>query len=163
MKCALIAAAALLILLVAGPALALTQDEAQHVVNASGCPAEAHVLTWAWTDDWNAFYAYNMFDGGGTIGLINFHLVPDERWKRFVLHHEIGHCLQGRGEWEADAYAIRQMAKEGLDGSDIQAQIWAWDYGRNGYLGDADSPHGLLTHRIVRGWLNRVIALVEAP
>lgn len=159
MKRALIAAAALLALMVS-PAMALTQDEAQQITKDAGCNADTQFVFNPWFPAWNAYYQ-GYGDGEGRIRLINMTDMSDDQ-QHFVLLHEIGHCLQGGGEWEADHYAIRKMAELGKDGSMIAADVWAELYREYGYKGDKDSPHGLLTERIVRGWLNRHVTRIES-
>lgn len=146
--------AAALLILIATPAMALTQDEAQQIANDAGCNVPVVIYTWPTIPDWNAFYGQPSPWWPVQIGLVNMQELP-ESWQQLILYHEIGHCLQGGGEWEADKYAIRMMADRGLDGSAIMHDMWAWESNRSEYLGSAGSSHGLFTHRITRGWLNR--------
>lgn len=170
MKCLLIAAVALLILASVSPALALTQDEAQALVTATGCHADVKFINEPRMPGFNAFYSWS-----GHILLINLDNAPDS-WQRFILYHETGHCLQvesrdvyriaNRGvselEWDADAYAIRMMERAGYDAQAIQEDVWAWVYRNWGAEGSRDSAHGKLVDRITRGRLNRSVKHVES-
>lgn len=165
MKYGLMVVAALLALLVASPVAALTQDEAQQMVNSVGCVAEVSVVA---REDFNAYYGY------GRIFLYGFENLP-EVWQRYVLWHEIGHCIQAREgvwnklqakgpyeiEWDADAYAIRKMAEEGIDGAEVNEAIWAWVAQTYDWKGTKNGAHGTSVDRITRGRLNRVITHVE--
>lgn len=157
MKRGLMVAAALLILALASPALALTQDEAQQLVSATGCTAPVTYVESPYNDGFNAFYSpmYNRIVG------INFSRLPDS-WQRMIMLHEAGHCLGIDNEWDADKFAIRQLAEYGIDGSEVSQEIWASLYRQYEIVGDANEEHGLVVERSVRSRLNRVVLKVEA-
>lgn len=162
MKCKwVILAAVLLMLLVASPAMALTQDEAQQMVKSVGCTAdvfERYALSF------NAYYDSSEH----VIVLMGLQHLP-ESWQRFILWHETGHCLQMQSgrlsslrykgryevEWDADAFAIRQLAEEGVDGADLNHDIWGQLYRQYKYEGHEYDSHGTSVARITRGHLNR--------
>lgn len=164
----MVVVAALLALLVASPVQALTQDEAQQMVDSVGCKATVSMYP---DESFNAYYSPY-----GFIHLYGFDKLP-ETWQRYVLWHEVGHCIQmredawrklaSRGpheiEWDADAYAIRKMAEEGIDGAEVNEAIWAWVYQQYGWEGYDRGAHGTSVDRITRGRLNRVITHVESP
>ncbi len=165
MKRVLIAAAALLILGLVGPASALTVDEAQQIVKATGCTATVYTYD---SIEINAFYD----PMGHNIILMNGLQQLPEQWQKFILLHETGHCLQGQAgrfealrgrgihelEWDADAYAISAME----DGAEINEQLLSWLYRTYNVEGHDGGPHGTIVDRITRGRLNRVQRHVEA-
>ncbi len=157
MKRGLMVAAALLILALASPALALTQDEAQQLVAATGCTAPVTFIESPMYDGFNAYYSPMM----NRIVGINFSQLPDP-WQRLIMLHEAGHCMGIRDEWDADKFAIHELAKYGLDGTEISDALWSYMYRVYGAVGDKDEEHGLVVERAVRGRLNRVIQPIES-
>lgn len=149
---------ALLALAVASPVMALTQDEAQQITKEAGCPAETSFVEWP-ISGWNA--GYGQLIDGPVILLINMENMSHPQ-QLLVLYHEIGHCLGAKDEWDADKYAIRQIAQHGLDGAEIADTLWADGYRDDGFVGDADDVHGLTTERSTRGRLNRVMRRIES-
>jgi hypothetical protein len=127
------------------------------------------------TTPFNAFYDPGGYSGNERIVLINFDSIP-ESWQRFIVWHELGHCMQfheGRYatlqaagvsevEWDADRFAINQLASEGVDGAAISQEMLEYIWRTYGVDGDKDEPHGLIVERIVRGNLNRVTSRTEA-
>ncbi len=167
MKRALIAAAALLVFAFASPALALTRDEAQQIVKSSGCDAKVYMFD---SEQFNAYYAYDPYTNEEAIVAIGFNNLTEPA-QRLILYHETWHCLQVHvygwpdghdREWDADWYAIKRMAEEGVDGAELNAQLWAWIYNTYGFTGDDNEVHGLLTHRVTRGWLNQAYFRLES-
>ena len=162
----LIAAAALLAFV--SPAWALTQDEAQQRASSVGCTATVVTVE---STGFNAYY--NQYNH--EVILVGFDTLP-ETWQKLILWHEIGHCLQSQAgefgslrakgpyelEWDADRFAIRQLAEEGIDGADLNATIWATVYQQYDYKGDEYDSHGTTVDRITRGNLNRVFTRVES-
>lgn len=154
-----------LLVLVASPAMALTQDEAQSMVASSGCTAPVRMVEYPFTG-LNAYY--NMRDH--EVVLINFDSAP-ELWQRLIVYHETWHCRQvtkyglpggHNTEWDADAYAIKRLGEEGIDGAELNAVVWSTIYRRSGREGDDDDSHGLFVERIIRGLLNRTVYRAEA-
>lgn len=137
----------------------------QELVTSLGCTATVHSID---SSKFNAYYD-QINHQIITIGFNNLPL----SWQRLILLHETGHCLQFQGswppaagkyemEWDADAYAIRKMGElYGVDGADLNAEIWATIYQQYGYEGDPDDSHGLSTERITRGNLNRTTPRIE--
>lgn len=155
---------ALALCLLAAPAAALTQREATDLVADTGCTADVVTIAAPEMSGFNAFYSWSHH-----IGLINFDRIP-RSWQLLILYHESWHCLQrmhygfpgGHAtEWDADGYAISRLSDHGLDGAEVNAGLWAYVYNATGYLGEDAEVHGLVTHRIMRGWLNRAAAHVE--
>lgn len=169
MKYGLLAVVAAILIMFSSPVWALTQGEAQAIVDSTGCKAQVQMYQYP-EEGFNAYYS-----SVGQIVTQGFEKLP-ESWQRHILYHEIGHCLQhksgrmqglrSRGphelEWDADAYAIEKMAEEGVDGAELNAQIWAVLYQQTGSRGDDESPHGLFVERIIRGLLNRVRPHIES-
>lgn len=167
MKRGLMTAVMLLILLVSVPAMALTVDEAQNMATKVGCPARVEFTT----DPNTPFNGYfgRSYDGL-VIVMVNPETLPDS-WAKLIFWHEVGHCKQymewgfpdgHEREWDPDAFAIKMLAEEGLDGADLNAEVWAYVNRRYGYTGSDENVHGLVVHRIVRGWLNRTFYRLEA-
>ena len=162
----LIAAAALLAFV--SPAWALTQDEAQQMAKLVGCTATVESRP---STEVNAYYNSDSHE----VVMIGFSNLP-ESWQRIILWHEVGHCLQWQDdrygalrakgpyelEWDADRFAIRQLAAEGIDGAELNSTIWADIYRQSKYEGDPDDTHGTLVGRITRGNLNRVFTRIES-
>ena len=173
MKYGLMTVVAALVFALASPAGALTQPEAQEMARSVGSDAKVYMVKNG-DGEFNGYYTVDMWEGP-VIVLIGFeHL--SEPAQRFIAWHEIGHSLQykngefgalrARGpyevEWDADAFAIRQMSYEGVDGALVSEELWAYLYNRYRYKGKVDGPHGLSTGRVTRGNLNRVTVRVEA-
>ncbi len=171
----LIAAVALLVLLFASPALALTQDEAQAVVNSTGCTATVKFDT----GGFNAYYIspvtiFGILPGDGVIILDGMEDLSDKA-QTFILLHESGHCMQvmhgreyyedGHGiysrEYDADEFAIDRFAERGWDGAEMQHELFAYLYSRFNKNGDADDVHGLLVDRIMHGYLHRRVVAIQ--
>lgn len=146
----------------------LVSTWAQPLVTSLGCTATVTSID---SSSFNAYYS----PSNNEIVLIGFNNIPDS-WQRLILLHETGHCIQyqtgeypvlrGRGpyevEWDADAYAIRQLYElYGVDGAELNHEIWAHLYRQFGYEGDVYDSHGLSTSRITRGHLNKVTTHIE--
>lgn len=164
MKRVLIAAVALFILCVAGQAMALSQDEAQSIVAATGCTATVEAIEVP-REGFNAFYSPMEHH----IVTFNFSQLP-ETWQRFILYHETGHCLQWQrgesyklrergiheNEWDADAFAIQTLNAQGYDGEAINEELLSYVYRTWDAKGEDDDSHGTIVDRIIRGRLSRM-------
>lgn len=158
-------AVALLACLVTSPALALNASDVEQMAKSVGCTASIE----EYQDDTNPVNA-GYFPWQRAIKILNFHLIP-ESWQRMIAWHEIGHCLQFQNEefnedpgdipynveWDADEFAIKQMAKERVDGTSILRDFFHWLYLRYGVTGRADESHGTTVDRITRAIQRQVI------
>lgn len=151
-------------------ASAMDLQEMKDTVRSLGCTAAVSSIP---SYGFNAYY--NPRDH--SITMIGADKLP-ENWQRLILLHETGHCLQFQNnewqalraagpyelEWDADAFAIRQLdALYGIDGAELNAEIWSQLYRQYGFEGDLEDSHGLSVERITRGNLNRVRTIVQAP
>lgn len=154
---------ALAALLIPAPTAADSSSWETELVASLGCTATVRKFP-AWFGI-NAYYS----PWTHSIGLIGLDALPLD-WQRLIVAHETAHCLQAqqgefdtlraRGpheiEWDADSFAFKVLAdRYGVDGAEVSHDIWAWAYHASGFTGDDNSPHGLFTHRITRGYLNQ--------
>lgn len=163
--------AALLALAFFSQAEALSADEGQRMARSVGCDAKVYSLPSS--QQFNGFYAEDMYEGP-VIVFVGFENLS-EPWQRFIAWHEIGHCVQRKYEnwsalvasgpqeveWGADAFAIKMLANEGIDGALLNEEMWTTLYNQYAFEGYRDGPHGLSTWRITRGNLNRIISKHE--
>ena len=150
------------------PSQAVSLPNPADVPALMGCDATVYSID---SDEPNG--GYNPWSND--IVLLGLDRLPRE-WGVFIAAHEAGHCLQFRGgggwyrpsewpefEWEADLHAIRFLERYGIDGAAVNAHIWGYINRTYGYEGRPNSPHGIVKHRILRGYLNRTLVHVEAP